>query len=356
MSTVITILAAFGTGVFASAIGALPIVILTGFGVCIGMIGIVSGSDFNWINGMVFSMFLGPQVSFAPACFAACYAKKKGYLESSMDIITPLITLEKPDTLLVGGVCGVVGWYMNVFLATCFAGKIDTVAFTIFIMGLACRVLLGGDGLHGLVGRVPEGKTRFGIKSCSCWLPHMTEATGLKMVLIGGSVGAMSAYLTVLMMQKYVETGNEGLAAVAALPMWGIAIVSCFLLVAGYRIPVFHHISYISALAAKMVFTAGGSPEKCLLWGICFGAAGAFAADFLARLFCVNGEGYVDPPTMAVAVSSVLLLWIFPAAGAYAEASLLSWALPAVLLIALTVAGAAMQNVAQRCEPPRAAA
>jgi hypothetical protein len=356
MSVVITILAAFGTGLFASAIGALPAVILTGFGVCIGMIGVVSGTDFNWISSMVFSMFLGPQVAFGPACVAACYASKKGYLKSSMDIVTPLITLERYDPLIVGGLCGVAGWYMNVFLAKNFGGKIDTVAFTIVIMGLACRMILGGDGIHGIIGKVPAGKSRFGINSCSCWLPHMTEATGVKMVLIGGSVGAMSGYLTILIMQKFVETGNQGLESVAALPMWGIAIVACLLLVAGFRIPVFHHISYISALAAKMVFSAGGSPEKCILWAVSFGIFAAFAADFLSRMFCVNGEGYVDPPTMAVAAASVLLLWIFPALGVYNTGTAISWVLPAALTAAFTALGFALQNTAEHCVDKMAAA
>lgn len=355
MSVFVTVLAAFGSGVIAAALGGLPAVILCGLGVCIGMIGIVSGSDFNWLSNLAFGMFLGPHVAFAPACVAACYAKKKGYLENSMDIITPLASLNHYDTLIVGGIFGVCGWYLNVLIAHFFVGKIDTVAFTIVILCLAGRVIFGGDGIHGIIGRVPEGNSRFSPKNSNSWLPYMTEATGIKLILLGGGIGAVSSYITLLIMQAYTATGNEGLATIATMPLWGIAIVCCFVFVSGHNMPIFHHICIVSAMAAKMAYMGGGSADSCMVWGIAFGLFGAYAADFLARCFCVNGDGYVDPPTMAVAVNSVLLYWLFPATGISSPSSPFFWMIPIVLIVGLIFTGIRQQRIAESGMEPAAA-
>lgn len=346
MSIAATLLAAFGSGVIAAGLGGLPAVILCGFGVCIGMIATVCGSDFNWLTNLAFGMFLGPHVAFAPACIAACYAKKKGYLENSMDIITPLASLDHYDPLLVGGVFGVIGWCVNAVLVQFFAGKIDTVAFTIVIICLAGRVIFGGDGIHGIIGRVPEGNSRFSPKNSNSWLPYMTEATGIKLVTLGAGIGAVSGYITLLIMQAYTATGNEGLSTIAAMPLWGIAIVCCFVFVSGHNMPIFHHICICAGMAAKMAYLGGGSIESCMLWGIGFGLFSAYAADFLARCFCVNGDGYVDPPTMAVAVTSLLIYTLFPAMGVDQPSSPLYWIIPIVFIGGLIFTGIKQQQIA----------
>ena len=83
MSVFVTVLTAFGSGVLGACLGAMPSVIMCGVAVCIGMVGAVSGSGFNWLTDMAFGMFLGPQVSFAPACVAA--AQQAAWPEQTTD-------------------------------------------------------------------------------------------------------------------------------------------------------------------------------------------------------------------------------------------------------------------------------
>lgn len=338
MSILITVLTAFASGVLGAALGAMPSVIMCGFAVCIGMVGAVSGSGFDWLNGMAFGMFLGPQVSFAPACVAAAYAKKKGYIESSKDIFRPLMSLKKADVLVVGGIFAVLGWYINVGISTILPSKIDTVAATIVVVSMLGRVIFGNNGIKAIIGDVPGQKTRFNPNNSDAWLEYQTGG-GFQLILIGTCVGCISAYLVQLICEQAVKTGNDSLLAVAAMPVWGVAIVCCLVLAAGCNIPVFHHIGLVSGYAAKMAFLGGGTDGSCVLWGIAFGLAAAYTGDWLAKLFTVYGEGYVDPPSMSITFWSVFLLWLFPTAGFTDFTSIMYWIVPSAVLVILLAVG-----------------
>lgn len=339
MTVLITILTAFASGVLGACLGAMPSVIMCGVAVCIGMVGAVSGSDFNWLVDMAFGMFLGPQVSFAPACVAAAYAKKKGYLNSSKEIFTSLIALGKPDVLVVSGVFAVIGWYMNVVISKILPGRIDNVACTIVLLSMLGRVIFAGNGMKGLIGDVPEGKKRFDCTCSDAWIEYQSTSHPLILLLLGSGVGCISAWIVKAICDTAVATGNEALYTVAAMPVWGIAIVWCTVMAAGCNVPVAHHIGLVAGYAAKMAYLGGGADESCILWGIAFGLAGAYAGDWLGKLFTAYGEGYVDPPSMSITFWSVFLLWLFPAAGFMNPENPLYYIIPvAVIVILVSVA------------------
>lgn len=315
MSTLVIVMTAFASGVLGACLGAMPAVIMCGVAVVLGMVGAVSGSGFDWLTGMAFGMFVGPQVSFAPACVAAAYAKSKGYIESSKDIFLPLISLKKPDVLLVSGIFAIIGWYTNIGIATVLPGKIDSVALTIVIVSMIGRVIFQGNGIKGITGIVPKGKRRFDPLTSDAWIPYQTNNNSLQMSLLGLCVGCISGYITTTICEQAVATNNDSLFTVAAMPVWGIAIVWCLVMAAGCNVPVAHHIGLVAGYAAKMAFLNGQSSEMCVFWGLAFGLIAVYTGDFLGKLITVYGEGYVDPPSMAIAFWSVFLLWLLPDAG-----------------------------------------
>ena len=101
---------------------------------------------------------MGPHVSFGPACCAAAYAAKRGYLSHSHDMTTPLASLHKADVLLTGGGFAVAGWLLNMLLQISFANKIDTIAVSVLMISLDAKRIFGGS----LIGKPEEGKSRFG--------------------------------------------------------------------------------------------------------------------------------------------------------------------------------------------------
>ena len=332
MNVVITVIVAFASGVVGSALGAVGAVVMTAVMALVGLVGNICGSDINLVNEIAFGMFLGPQVSFGPACCAAAYAKRRGYLESSKDIFTPLISLNHHDTLLVGGAFAVLGWYVNTGISALIPGKIDSVALTVMVISIIAKVMFGGDGLRAAVGRVPKGAKRYSLFCKQVWLPYQTAACGVEMLLIGGCVGGISGYVVQLFSTISQETGNMALADASIFPIWAIAVI-CFLLNAsGLSIPVFHHIGLVAGYAAQMVFNAGAGPERAILWGVAFGILSVYMGDLLAKTFMVFGEGFVDPPSMAIAVCSILPLWLLPLLGIDSPDNILNLALPIIII------------------------
>lgn len=337
MAIIVTIITAFASGVLGACLGAMPSVIMCGVGVCIGMVGAVSGSGFDWLSNMAFGMFLGPQVSFAPACVAAAYAKKRGYIESSKDIFLPLISIKKPDVLVVGGLFAVAGWYINVAVSAVLPGRIDNVACTIVILSMIGRTMFAGNGLKGLIGDVPEGKKRFDCTCSDSWIEYQSTSNPLQILLLGLGVGCISAWIVKVICDTAVATGNEALYAVAAMPVWGIAIVWCMVMAAGCNVPVAHHIGLVAGYATKMAYLGGGADESCIFWGIAFGLVAAYAGDWLGKLFTAYGEGYVDPPSMAITFWSVFLLWLLPEAGFTNPESPFYYIIPVAVFVILVL-------------------
>ena len=96
--SILGLIAAFGGGVFAAAIGGVPAFIMTGVfsivGAVAGMCGAADASNIL-INYFAFGSFFGPHVAFAGGVAAAAYAKKKGVSENGADIVSALAGLAK---------------------------------------------------------------------------------------------------------------------------------------------------------------------------------------------------------------------------------------------------------------------
>lgn len=339
MSIVITIITAFASGVLGSALGAVGAVVMTAVAALVGIVGNICGADINLVNEIAFGMFLGPQVSFGPACCAAAYARKRGYLESSKDIFTPLISLNHHDTLVIGGLFAVLGWYLNVGISKVIPGVLDTVALTVVLISILARIIFGDHGLRSAIGIVPEGARRYSLFCKQVWLPYQTAASGGEMILIGGCVGGVSGYIVQLFCSKAAETGNTELIDASTLPVWAIAVI-CFLLNAsGLKIPVYHHIGLVAGYAARMAYLGGGTGESSVIWGVAFGILAVYAGDLLAKTFMVFGEGFVDPPSMAIAACSILPLFLFPKLGIDQPQNPLNIAIPAIIIVGGVVIG-----------------
>lgn len=112
---IISLIAAFGGGTFAAAIGGLPAFIMTGVfavvGAVAGMCGAADASNIL-VNYMAFGSFFGPHIAFAGGVAASAYAHKKGLTENGADIATALCGLNDPSVLLVGGIFGVIGFLL----------------------------------------------------------------------------------------------------------------------------------------------------------------------------------------------------------------------------------------------------
>ena len=83
--SILGLIAAFGGGVFAAAIGAVPAFIMTGVfsivGAVTGMCGAGDASNIL-VNYFAFGPFFRPHIAFAGGVAAAAYAKKKGVSEN----------------------------------------------------------------------------------------------------------------------------------------------------------------------------------------------------------------------------------------------------------------------------------
>lgn len=292
-------------GMVGAILGPITTFIIVGFTGIAGVIATISGSSFDWIGTVALGPIFGPHVAFIGGVAAAAYAKKIGSLETGKDIVTPLLSLKKPSVILVGGVFGSLGYILNDLFLRFFPGEFDSIAFTIVIMAFIGKVLFGDEGLSGIYGLTPkevkEIGGRFSSKSAIQWLPYLS--TGFEKLLAAVSFGGASAYITYLMLQ------NPDTAGVAAFVGFFMSAASLLWLINGFAIPVTHHITLCASYA---VVASGGS----IIWGITGAIIATFAADFLAQAFLLYGsDTHVDPPSMGIAVTSLLLLTIFPATG-----------------------------------------
>jgi len=293
----------FCGGMIGAIFGPVTTFIVVGFTGLLGVIAVIAGSSFDWIGTIALGPLFGPHVAFVGGVAAAAYAAKVKKLESGKDIVTPLISIKSPMVLIVGGIFGSAGYLMNAAFLQYFPGKFDSIAFTIVILALIGKTIFGEFGISGIVGQTPDEIKaiggRFHVNSPNQWLPYLS--TGTEKALVALSVGGGSAYVTAVMLQ------NPETAGVAAFVGFFMSAASLLWLITGFAIPVTHHMTLCASYA---VLVSGGS----ILWGITGALIAAFAADFLAQVFLLYGsDTHVDPPSMGIAVTSLLILSIFPA-------------------------------------------
>jgi hypothetical protein len=281
----VALLASFGGGIFAAAIGTLPAFIFTGFMVIAGVAVVAAGGGDVVLSQVAFGPFLSPHISFAGGAAATAYAARRGLMPSGRDIGVALMGLNRPDVLLVGGLFGSLGYLCERGLAALgWVPWTDTIGVTVVLSAIAARLAFGRTGLFG---RVAEGGGQFTTSDTARWLAWQ-ESPG-QLAVIGLGAGLASAYAAMAL-------GAEGGGAVLG---FGVAAASLVFLQFGGTLPVTHHIMLPAALAAL----ASGS----IVVGAAFGIVGAVFGEFFSRLLLIHGDTHIDPPAAAIGLAVLLL-------------------------------------------------
>nr|WP_263020128.1 hypothetical protein [Natronobiforma cellulositropha] len=344
------LLAAFAGGAFGAAIGALPAFTFAGFlviagetyamlernlGVSVEAAGLGSVAITESIAlGVVF----GPHVSFGGGAAAAAYAAKRGYLDTGFEyheaknVVQGLGT--RPDVLLVGGVFGIVGYWIASASAA-LSAPWGPVAMGVVLSALCHRLVLGysligatrgklldmrpfenGTARSSERGRDRRSATDGGRLLVEPWLPYQYKWANV--TVLGAVVGILGAYIA------YV-TGSAFLA-------FGISVATLVYINAGVaKIPVTHHITLPASTAVLAVVGAPMgelTPElvaasislgDALLLGAAFGVVGALAGEVTQRIFYAHADTHLDPPAASIVLTSFLIA-VLAMAGVFASA------------------------------------
>ncbi|MFC7073889.1 hypothetical protein ACFQJ7_02970 [Halovenus rubra] len=331
--TIEILLAGLAGGMLGAALGALPSLSLAGVIIVIAeMAGLLGALD---ADGATLSTFgvdpatvdatglggaiglgpvLGPHVAFAGGVAAAAFVGRSETFDTTFryhqakNITKPLGS--DPVTLLVGGVFGVVG----VLIARVAAGlelPVDPIFLAVVLSALIHRLTLG----YPLVGRVrgmsrsvldmsPHvrddrwGEESFeteqgteGRKVVEVWLPDHYEFGNV--VVLGLGVGLASGYIALV--------SNSAFLA------FGLSLVSLgFLSLGLYSFPVTHHMALPAGIAAIAV-ASEFEPVVGLVAGAVFGILGGVLGEVAQRVFYAHGDTHVDPPAVAIVVTTLLL-------------------------------------------------
>lgn len=274
--TIYMILAAFGGGLFGALIGALPAFIFTGFTGLIGVGLAMAGSSYDWFGTVTFGYMFGPHIAFAGGVAAAAFAaNKKKVLGAGNDITTSLNKFADPTILIVGGVFGVIGLFINYLLAGVWGAPTDTVALTVWLSGVIVRLVFGKTGL---TGEACEGRK---------YVP--AGGSIVYDILLGISLGAVIGFLAEW----------SGVAAI------GFVISAATLIFAqtGFDTPGTHHITLLAGVATL----ASGS-----IWmGMLFATISAILGDLGGTLLNSECDSHIDPPAFAIFITTTLVLLIF---------------------------------------------
>jgi hypothetical protein len=283
--TTVALLASFGGGVFAAAIGTLPAFIFTGFMVIAGVAAAAAGGGDVIISQVAFGPFFSPHISFAGGAAATAYAARRGLMPSGRDITVALMGLNRPDVLLVGGLFGALGYLGERGLAALgWVPWTDTIGVTVVLSAIVARLTFGRTGLFG---KVASGGSQFKTSNDAQWLAW--QESPAQIAVIGVGVGLSSAYAAMAL-------GADGGGAVLG---FGVAAATLVFLQFGGKVPVTHHI----ALPAALTALASGS----IVVGAAFGIISALLGEFFSRLFLIHGDTHIDPP--AAAIGATVLVW-----------------------------------------------
>ena len=281
-----TLFAAFGGGLFAAAIGTLPSFVFTGLLVLAGAAVAASGGGTDMLTHVAFGPVFGPHIAFGGGVAATAYACRRGLIPSGREITRPLMGLDRPDVLIVGGCFGAVGYVLNAGWQLAGLGpRTDTIAMTVVISAMIARVAFGRSGL---------ASKQFNPDDKSNWVRHQERPA--QFITIGLGVGLLSAFLA---LSFGADRGGDVLG-------FGIAASTLVFSQFGLKTPVTHHMALPAA--------AGALASGDLLVGTAFGIVGAFAGEGFSRVFHQHGDTHVDPPAAGIAITIVLVRLIWPVA------------------------------------------
>lgn len=285
--SIYSIIAAFGGGLFAAAIGALPAFIMTGvfavLGAALGMAGSAAG---GYIVGQVaFGPFFGPWCSFAAGVVASSYAKKKGYTENGADIATALAGLGAPDVLVVGGIAGIVGFVLKYAVVDVLFGQVIGIGtdggMIVCTMGLLARFLFGGK-----------------IKTGDKWLSSGKALTNNLVVGLGYSILIAFVFATaVTTLEGDVLDGFLGNYAVF---VFGVAAIGLIFAEFGQAFVGCHHIFIMTAIACVACYSHGGSAMTAAIAGVVVGVISNLLCDLDTVAFNSGTDSHIDGPGFAI--------------------------------------------------------
>ena len=277
------VLAAFGGGIFGALLSGTGAFIMVGITGLVGVGAIAASGNTSILTDIAFGPFFGPHVAFVGGVAAAAYAgNKKQYITTGADINTPLVFTKDPVVLVIAGLFGVIGYFINNMYAQ-FLPPMDTVALTVVTCGIICRLMFGSSGL-----------------------------IGAKELSIQDSSGRYTILGSELLFDLLIAIGLSSAVSFAAInlqiPEIGF-VISAFSLIFLYTTPgggpVTHHLTVTAGVAA--VHT--GNP----LYGIMAGVLACVLFEFLGvRTFNKYQDTHIDPPAVAIAITSLIVLNIFP--------------------------------------------
>lgn len=318
------LLVAFAGGAVGAAVGGYAAYGLAGLVVTVGEIArVTSGAGGSplvadsptlanaGVTGLVgYGPVLGPHVAFAGGAAAAAYAGRKGHLDTDFPyheakhLAAPLGP--RPGALLVGGVFGVLGYWLAQ-LSLRLGLPWDPVAASVVVSALLHRAVFGypllgrldtdlldmspyddgdrrmaadGDGAQSLAGRYVVEP----------WLPYQSEWATV--TLLGLVVGVFAGFLA-------VTTGSYFLA-------FGIAATGLLFLTAGVeRFPVTHHMALPAGIAALAL--PGAGPTTAVLVGGAFGVLAGLVGELAQRTLYAHADTHLDPPSVAIVVTTLLV-------------------------------------------------
>ncbi|MCO7274454.1 MULTISPECIES: hypothetical protein [Cellulosimicrobium] len=297
-----SLLLSLGGGFVGAALGALLAFVFTGLAVVLGVVALAAGGGSGMLDTVAFGPFFGPHVAFAGGVAAAGYAARRGGFDGK-DIVTPLASIRRPDVLLVGALFGALGYVVQVAVAATpwFGSHTDTVAVTVFLSGVAARLVFGRTGLLGAVPRTPQGWKRFAPTPENQWIPGQQRFRDN--TVLGAFAGLFAAGTTVLLAESFPDL--QGSAHVFA---FGVSAFSLAFLAVGMPVPVTHHITVVGGLAAATFLPVVGSTFAAVLVGAAFAVVAAWGAELFARLLHIHGDTHIDPPAATIWPTSLLVL------------------------------------------------
>lgn len=317
----VLLFAAFGGGLFGSAIGGQPAFIFTGFMAFIGIATGLSGSDYDFLTNVAFGPVFGPHISFAGAVAAAAYAARVGQLDSGRDIASPVMT-RSTMPLIVGGLFGMGGYLVQTVLAALLAAPggagraglfyTDTVALTVAISAIVVRLVFGKTGLFGSMTEEANERGRFFPGGNQAWVVHQQGFA--QSTVLGLGSGLLCGFIVVSTAQI-----NPDYVTFAPILGFGISAVSLVMLQFGFDGPVTHHMTLPGGLAAAAVIVGLGveAGVLALIAGAIVGIAGALFGELYSRLFLIHGDTHVDPPAFAIFTMTTVVVLFRIAFGAY---------------------------------------
>ncbi|MDQ7992199.1 MAG: hypothetical protein AAGC63_03980 [Propionicimonas sp.] len=293
---VLGLLAAAAGGFLGATFGALIAFVFVGLAVLVGVAVLIGTGDASFLGSVAFGSFLGPHVSFAAGVGAVAYAARRGYHDSGRDVVTPLVSLARPDVLLVGAAFGVFGYLCQGIIAVVpwLGSHTDRIALAVLVSALVARLAFGRSGLVGANSLGHTGWRRFAPNDTQAWLRYQERPA--MVVLLGTFLGAVSASLAVTLLSAY--PGATGVIYVG----FAISAVSLAFLGVGVAMPVTHHITLVSAVAVAAVVARWSllPAPVLILIGAGVGAITALVCEGFSRLWLIRGDTHIDPPAAAI--------------------------------------------------------